>query len=201
MIETMRAAMAAHELYREQERAWLSSASDIMFECEPGCNRCCRQLPLGTIVSGTLIASQLWGRDPVLLNRLIEQGARQSVLLADHHLEGSHLWLERNEPCALLRADGLCAVYEYRPPTCSSFFVQGGRATCESAGARTIVGSADNTTIQLKAYQLDAQFLEQVLGEDWAETMIVAPLGTMVKAGLLLLTDQEAFAKFVGGDQ
>lgn len=178
--------------YRGAERAWYASNPDTdKVRCVAGCTHCCYQLPLGSLVSGVLIADHLERMNPRRLEAVKEQGDLQCLLLMQHGVDGKAAevyFSDHYQPCALLvEATSMCSVYDLRPPACSSYYVVSDPKLCRKAESTTIVGSLNNRQLQFMAMVADGALLSQALDEDRTGDIMIAPLGMMVKAGQALL--------------
>jgi Fe-S-cluster containining protein len=187
--------------YRETEAAWLEAykrqhPKAMHPACPATCTGCCNQLVLGSLISGVLIAADE-RVTPEVKERLKAQGSKQSGLLYHYgEEEAAHLWLESETPCALLQGDGLCSVYDIRPPMCSSYYVVPS-SLCKGAKSKTRVSSIDNRRLIFEAVKADIAVLT-ILGQD--PLMIVGPLGMTVQAGEALLGGPEAWEDFLRVD-
>jgi Fe-S-cluster containining protein len=196
---TVELAHTCLNIYRMAENRWVMDVKanpDIVVDCQKGCAKCCYQIAIGSLVSGVLIADWLIKNDALVLRQLITQGSEQGQLMMSDP-QASHTWLRNEIPCVLLES-GFCRVYRLRPPACSSYLVAGGRETCDAANPETRVASADNTKLMHFALGADKTLLAQLFGDDrWDREIIIAPLGTMVHAGLKLLQGTAPFERFV----
>lgn len=192
--------------YRRAEATWRNSINlgGRTIQCKRGCSHCCYQLPLGNLVTGVLIAEHLrW--EPELLDKVIKQGHRQMLCMMEFDQDeqgvgaASEHWFQKvHEPCALLREDGDCEIYELRPACCSSYFVVSDPGLCARATATTMVGSPDNAPVLAIQAMADGDFLAEVFNDErWKGGVLVAPIGVMVSAGMKLLDDPSSFLDMI----
>lgn len=193
-----------HRRYREAEAQWIAEMREhFKPKCKIGCNHCCYQLPLGTLVTGVLIADHLLRMNPQRLQAIKEQGDFQCALFGKHGPDDA-AWVyfqQHHQPCALLQqSNGLCSVYALRPPMCSSYYTVTGPELCGEAKFKTKVGSWDNRRLQSMAVTADPSFLATVFADPgWEHDLIIGPLGMMVKAGEALLDRPDKFIEYAGG--
>lgn len=191
--EILQAAASALNAYTEAEEAWKENVtrSGLKMECGGGgCNRCCQQLVLGTAYSGVLIADRLLAsRDFKTLDALIAQGVEQEALFNAHGETAADMWFNGGEGCALLQKDGRCAQYDVRPPACSSYYVGGGRETCEDARSKTKIPMIDNRDVLLVSLELDMAFMAFITTK-WPRLLKPRPLGVHVANGVHLLVQE-----------
>lgn len=181
--------------YRKAERGWLAKVKqENTLQCREGCTHCCYQLPIGTLVSGVLIAEVLGRLHPERLEAIKAQGDRQVQVFADHGMEAAAevYFQEMHQPCELLQ-EGRCLVYDLRPPMCSSYYVVSDPGLCKKATAATIVKAPNNSELTMMSLQLDGVFLATIFDDpSWEEEVVLSPMGTMVKAGEKLLEQGQA---------
>lgn len=182
--------------------------------CKAKCTACCRQLALGSIYSGVLIAEALLKRhDTQRIKAIWDQGMEQAKLMSDTNLsitvkddvgpgfDAADIWWARREMCALLDAETqLCSVYDLRPHSCSAYYVVTEPALCDvvpEQGKRgPLVGAVPFQPMWVTAMELDALFLSRVLETPEARAqLIIVPLGMAVAAGFKLLASAEAFVE------
>lgn len=88
---------------------------------------CCYQKTMVQLAEALLIAQDLKTRKldtPELRKRLLEAGKAMEATARP-------AWFEKIEPCVFLTDDKLCAIYEYRPAQCRTYYVVSSQENCQ----------------------------------------------------------------------
>ena len=149
-------------------------------DCRAGCNACCHLYVMIPPSVAEAIAAELLGRmdsDELLALRLeLENTAAAANALTDPST------LRRR--CPLLGEDGLCTIYDVRPPACRAFSSQSA-AACQSFifDPKSSVTSIPQAASQYRVYQeatAALQYVAQARGEPSAQIGLAEALAAVL---------------------
>lgn len=167
---------------------------------------CCYQLPLAHVMEGIVAAHYLLkserGDAAELIEKVHDQGARQYEIMVGCLEEASALlkqgkeqesiqaaethsakWYATGEPCCFLAKIGMshsCLVYQYRPVTCSTYYV--GDRCQRKYSCDDLVPMLDNRQIVSSMYELSDAAYSDLVG--WRASVLPLPFVYAVSVGL-----------------
>jgi hypothetical protein len=149
-----------HKLLRVLDTQAEAAAQHLNATCRMGCNSCCYQYTMATLIEGQNIATAVlrspdWAQ---LLERLAERARAMAVPGGDREA-----YFRQQVPCALLGDDGLCRVYEQRPAACRFHYVVSPPALCGATNTTEPVQKLDLYALEASVWEAEKQVTSEVV--------------------------------------
>lgn len=151
-----------HEAVRQEyesfdvEIARLLGESDLAVSCAKGCSGCCYQFVHCGFSEAYYIICEMttWPDWREWLRRLAH--AARAMLCEDVTIAS---WFARAIPCAFLRPDRLCAIYERRPVVCRYYVAFSPAENCRPGAVDGRVRTADFRAVPQRFALLDLEVI------------------------------------------
>lgn len=153
---------------------------------------CCKQLVLGCLFEGVLIAKELLDRDDFATLKALEKQAEEQYKMLEQTQDWetfTRMWFDQDRYCPLIQ-EGRCTVYGVRPVTCSAYYVVTDPGLCAPPTGGRVIGTINAHKELLQVMAIDGKFASKVMGTE--EDLVVAQpilLGSAVGMGFKLLAN------------